>query len=65
MPDEKPDDIKLTLGDGPVGHGINLYKKCPQCGGTNFEVRNYDMMWQDGDVYCIPCNFYVRGYDAG
>jgi len=48
-----------------VGHIINTYKKCPECGGTNFEVRNYDWMWRDGDVYCKDCNVYVRGYDAG
>lgn len=48
-----------------VSHAINNYEKCPQCGGTDFEVRNYDEMWRDGDVYCIPCNVRVRGYDAG
>lgn len=51
--------------DGSVMHSINTYEKCPKCGGTNFEVRNYNMMWQDGDVYCKDCNVYVRGYDAG
>lgn len=46
-------------------HLINDYKKCPVCGGTHFEVRNYDLMWHDGDVYCIDCNVWVRTYDAG
>lgn len=61
------DEFKSDMSDKEPGimHGINTYQKCPKCGGTNFEVRNYDRMWQDGDVYCIDCNVYVRGYDAG
>lgn len=47
------------------GHGINAYKKCPKCNGTNFTVKNYDMMWHDGEVWCVDCNVYVREYDAG
>lgn len=50
---------------GAVLHGINTYKACPECGGTNFEVRNYNETWRDGDVHCVDCGAYVRTYDAG
>lgn len=46
-------------------HIIDDVEKCPKCGGTNFEVRNYDMAFHDGEVWCIDCDKYVRGYDAG
>jgi uncharacterized Zn finger protein (UPF0148 family) len=59
----------MTHEDRPlewgIGHVINTYKKCPKCGGSNFEVRNYDLMWHDGEVWCTDCDVYVRGYDAG
>lgn len=61
MPDEKKDPEFLITGI----HGINTYQKCPKCGGTNFEVRNYNRLWQDGEVWCKSCNVYVREYDAG
>ena len=48
-----------------VGHFVNTYKTCPKCGGTNFEVRNHDLMWHDGEVWCVDCDVYVRSYDAG
>jgi hypothetical protein len=56
------DNKDLNVG---MNHMINTYQKCPSCGGTNFEVRNYSLMWHDGDVYCKDCDVYVRGYDAG
>lgn len=60
-------DNLLTSGGstGPIGHMVNTYQKCPRCGGTDFEVRNHDLMWHDGEVWCVPCNVFVRGYDAG
>jgi Zn ribbon nucleic-acid-binding protein len=49
-----------------VGHFINTYEKCPQCGEVDqLEVRNHDMIWHDGEVWCRRCDVYVRGYDAG
>ncbi len=38
---------------------------CPKCGGTEFEVRNYSMLWHDGDIHCAVCGRYIRGFDAG
>jgi predicted Zn finger-like uncharacterized protein len=46
-------------------HWINPYKPCPKCGGTRFVVKNYDIIWRDGDVHCADCDTYVRVYDAG
>jgi len=45
--------------------GIDDRNMCKVCGGDNLELRNYDMMWHDGDIYCKDCNIRVRGYDAG
>lgn len=40
---------------------------CPECGSppSDHEVRNYDMMWHEGDIHCSKCNTFVRYYDAG
>lgn len=46
-------------------HLINISQKCPQCGGDDFRVENYDPIWRDGDVMCNKCDIRVRGYDAG
>ena len=48
--------------DSPYTH-----KHCPKCNAppSKQEIRNYSMMWHDGDVYCSVCNTYVRRYDAG
>lgn len=47
-------------------HGINPYKVCPVCKKTDMlEVRNYSMIWHDGDVWCVRCDVFVRTYDAG
>jgi len=45
-----------------VGNDPN---KCPQCGGTEFEVKNHNLNWHDGDVVCQDCKTKVRDYDAG
>lgn len=39
---------------------------CPKCGASPYqqEVKNYNLDWHDGDVYC-KCGAYVRMYDAG
>jgi len=56
--------------DGSIGHIISTEggnpKVCPKCGkGPGYwEVRNYDMMWHDGEIYC-ECGEYIRRYDAG
>lgn len=40
---------------------------CPNCGAppSQHQLRNYSMMWHDGDIYCRNCGAYVRMYDAG
>lgn len=40
-------------------------RTCPVCLSKNLEVRNYDMAWHDGDIYCKDCGTYVRRFDAG
>jgi uncharacterized Zn finger protein (UPF0148 family) len=38
---------------------------CPECGSTEFELKNYSMMWHDGEIYCAKCGKYIRLFDAG
>jgi hypothetical protein len=40
---------------------------CPKCNAPpqDHEVRNFDPVWRDGDVFCLKCGTRVRGYDAG
>lgn len=43
------------------------HKHCPKCNSApdRHELRNYNMMWHDGDIYCMDCGTYVRMWDAG
>lgn len=49
-------------------HGISTAEisKCPECGNgaEQWELRNYNEMFRDGDIYC-KCGQYIRMYDAG
>ena len=36
-----------------------------ECGSTEFEMRNYSMMWHEGDIHCARCGKYIRAFDAG
>jgi len=40
---------------------------CKKCGAppSEHELRDYSMLWHDGDVYCRKCGSYVRMWDAG
>lgn len=38
---------------------------CPDCGSTEFEMRNYSMMWHEGDIHCARCGKFIRKFDAG
>lgn len=44
-----------------------LHKHCPECDSApeNHELRNYSMMWHEGDIHCGKCGTFVRYYDAG
>ena len=39
--------------------------QCPNCGSTDFEMRNYDMAWHEGDIHCARCGRFIRRFDAG
>jgi transcription initiation factor TFIIIB Brf1 subunit/transcription initiation factor TFIIB len=53
----EPQDVKgvLTVAN----------TKCPECGSTEFEMRNYEMMWHEGDIHCAQCGRFIRRFDAG
>lgn len=52
-------------------HGISVAggnpKVCPKCGAgpEKWEVRDYNLLWHDGDIYCTVCETFIRMYDAG
>lgn len=38
---------------------------CPKCGSFSREMRNYSMMWHEGDIHCAACGTFIRYFDAG
>ena len=53
---------------GCIGHLLHPNSpNCPKCGAppSEQELRNYDRMWGEGDLYCKKCGTYVRGFDSG
>jgi hypothetical protein len=40
---------------------------CPKCGSdpSHHEMRNYSMIWHEGDIFCLKCDSFVRSFDAG
>lgn len=39
--------------------------RCPECGSNEFELRNYNMAFHDGDIHCANCGWFIRTFDAG
>jgi hypothetical protein len=48
-------------------HSENNCPNCPKCGAdpSHYEMRNYSMMWHEGDIYCTLCDTFIRYFDAG
>ncbi len=63
----KEKETKTTFVSGMM-HGINTSQidKCPKCGSgvEDWEVKNYNIFFNDGDIYC-KCGQFIRYYDAG
>lgn len=37
---------------------------CPNCKTNKYaELRNYDLTWGDGDIYCKKCEIKIRNWD--
>ncbi len=62
---EEIQDVVAAMDD--IAKSIGPWNSCPHCGAdkSHQEVRNYDMMWGDGDVYCTKCGKRVRSWDSG
>jgi len=39
--------------------------KCPECGSAAFEMRDYELMWHEGNIHCAECGKFIRRFDAG
>ena len=49
-----------------IGNSVfTMDSVCPECGSTEFELRNYNMVFHDGDIHCARCGKYIRMFDAG
>lgn len=59
------DPEKLREIAEEVSKTIGPWCPCPQCGAEpkDQEVREYDMMWGEGKVYCKKCGAFVRHWD--
>jgi ribosomal protein S27AE len=38
---------------------------CPECGSAEFEMRNYEMSFHEGDIHCAQCGKFIHRFDAG
>ena len=55
-------------GEGKKEDGIVSLRagtKCPECGSTDFEMRDYELMWHEGNIHCARCGHFIRHFDAG
>ena len=66
MSPEKPND-KDKPEDKKEDQKVISKDHCPKCGSppSEHEVRDYNLDWHDGKVYCKPCGAFVRDWDAG
>lgn len=62
MSEDSQNEIKVIEVEIALDNDRN---RCKKCGSKDLEVRNYNMMWHDGDLYCKMCDTFVRTYDAG
>jgi hypothetical protein len=62
----EPEDLaKIQQAARDLSKRIGPWTDCPHCGAppADQEVRNYDAIWGDGDVYCTKCDQRVRSWD--
>ncbi len=59
--------MENQTGKTPKGEGLlSCGTACPQCGNTEGHyMKNYEMIWHEGDIHCGKCDAYVRRFDAG
>lgn len=64
--------MKDANNNDVVGEGVGLLSAprsvCPnpECGAVGeVEMRNYEMMWHEGDIHCKKCGAFIRRFDAG
>jgi transcription initiation factor TFIIIB Brf1 subunit/transcription initiation factor TFIIB len=57
----------MSIDERKVEAGVLTVRNtaCPNCGSKEFEMRNYSMMWHEGDIHCVKCGKFIRTFDAG
>lgn len=62
------DERGVECGTLSMGNAEGKTQPCPKCGDDNpdhREMRNYSMMWHEGDIHCTNCGAFIRYFDAG
>jgi len=36
---------------------------CKKCGSKDLEMKNFNQIWRDADLYCRDCGAFVRVWD--
>lgn len=62
-----PNLLELLPGFNLVDNGVSTCPNAMECGQQpgEFEIRNYSLMWHDGEVCCTRCGTKIRDWDAG
>lgn len=64
MPSKEPKNFSMI---GPIPILRPNSPNCPHCGAgpEKQTVKNRNMLFGDGDVYCTVCGKKVRDFDSG
>ncbi len=56
----------MDFGDGLYGT-VSDKHHCPNCNASpkKFELRDYSLVWHDGEIWCTACETFIRHWDAG
>jgi len=60
----EPEDRAVYVVDDD-GEVVVANTKCPECGSTEFKMRDYSEMWHEGNIHCARCGKFIRRFDAG
>lgn len=61
------EEIEVNLCSVCHKEDTYLNQHCSKCGACPQyqEIRDYSMMWHDGEIHCTRCGNFIRDFDAG